>query len=66
MAHLAAVWKKSFDLELSNIKGSGAAGGMGAGSRAFLKAELKSGIEYMLQLARIPEKIQTSRPGHHG
>jgi glycerate kinase len=58
MAHLAGVWKKSFDLELSSIKGSGAAGGMGAGSRAFLKAELKSGIEYMLQLARIPEKIE--------
>lgn len=34
--------------DISNIPGSGAAGGMGGGLQAFLNAELKSGIQLLL------------------
>lgn len=58
MEHLASIWEKSFYLDLSHVRGGGAAGGMGAGSIAFLQAELRTGIQYMLQLAGMDEKIK--------
>lgn len=58
MEHLAGIWNRSFLLDLSEVPGSGAAGGMGAGSMAFLNAQLSPGIEYMLQLAGMEGKIK--------
>lgn len=43
-------WKRELGVSLSECPGGGAAGGMGAGCIAFLDAELRSGIEAVLDL----------------
>lgn len=46
----AALVKKDFDLNLQNIPGAGAAGGVGGGAVAFLGAKHRSGIELVKEL----------------
>lgn len=46
--HLAQVVERDLGVSVAQIPGAGAAGGMGAGCMAFLGAELKSGIECVL------------------
>ena len=45
---LDAVMKKDLGVSVADVPGAGAAGGMGAGCMAFLHAELKPGIECVL------------------
>ena len=45
---LDAVMKKDLGISVADVPGAGAAGGMGAGCMAFLHAELKPGIECVL------------------
>ncbi len=49
--HFHNLVKKWRHVDLQNIPGSGAAGGLGAGCVLFLNAELKSGISLIKQLA---------------
>lgn len=58
LRNIAKVFRKEFEIEVQNIKGAGAAGGMGAGSLVFLKAELKSGIDLVKDLIAFDEKIK--------
>ena len=44
------ILKKDLSIDVSNLKGGGSAGGIGAGFFAFLNAEIKSGIESILEL----------------
>jgi len=44
-------------LDLQQIEGAGAAGGLGAGAVLFLKAQLKSGISLVKDVAKFDEKI---------
>lgn len=46
--HLAQVVERDLGVSVAQIPGAGAAGGIGAGCTAFLEAELKSGIECVL------------------
>lgn len=48
MAHFAEVIKRELGRDVKDIPGAGAAGGLGAGMLAFLNAELKPGIELLL------------------
>ena len=48
LQHLAQVIQRDTGRSVANVPGAGAAGGMGAGCLAFLGAELKSGIECVL------------------
>ncbi|MBN19142.1 MAG: glycerate kinase [Chloroflexi bacterium] len=48
MLNFANVAKKNLDLDVSNIPGAGAAGGLGAGLMMFLNAELKPGVDIVL------------------
>ena len=48
LCHLAQVVERDLKISISQIPGAGAAGGMGGGCLAFLDAELKSGIECVL------------------
>ena len=50
--------KRCLGKDVSGLPGSGAAGGMGAGVVAFLNAELKPGIEAVLDMAEFSEKAQ--------
>ncbi|RXZ79670.1 glycerate kinase [Paenibacillaceae bacterium] len=48
LQQFAAVAQQSSGIELSNIPGAGAAGGLGAAFAGFLHAELQSGVELVL------------------
>jgi glycerate kinase len=57
LAHYAEVIKKSLRIDVINVPGAGAAGGMGAALMAFLGAELRSGIEIVTQALNLEEHI---------
>lgn len=57
LSHFADVIKQSLHIDVKNVPGSGAAGGMGAALMAFLGAELRSGIEIVTQALNLEEHI---------
>ncbi|QTL99346.1 glycerate kinase [Iocasia frigidifontis] len=57
LRYFAEVVKKSLNIDLQSIPGAGAAGGLGAGLFAFLKAELKSGVDIVLEANKFKEKL---------
>ena len=58
MVTLNKVIREVFDIDLSTVKGSGAAGGLSGAMHAFLNAELQSGAELILDTVRFDERIQ--------
>jgi len=58
LRHYGSVLLKHFDKNFSEIPGAGAAGGLGAGCMAFLGAELKSGIDAILELYSFRTQLQ--------
>lgn len=48
LRHLADLINRDLGIDVSNLAGGGAAGGMGAGMYAFFRGELKSGIDTVL------------------
>ncbi len=57
LEHITHLIFNQFNIEIQNIKGAGAAGGMGAGTIAFLNAELLSGIDLVKDLIDFDKKI---------
>ena len=57
LSHYADIIKKSLRVDVKDVPGSGAAGGMGAALMAFLGAELRSGIEIVTQALNLEEHI---------
>lgn len=57
LSHYADVIKKSLRVDVKEVAGAGAAGGMGAALMAFLGAELRSGIEIVTQALNLEEHI---------
>ena len=57
MRSFAQVILKETGRDISNIPGSGAAGGMGGGMLVFLNAELRSGADLLLDLSQFESKI---------
>lgn len=53
LSNYAQVVKKELGIEIESVPGAGAAGGLGAGLIAFLRAELRSGIELVLDALQI-------------
>ncbi|MDN7245193.1 glycerate kinase [Planococcus shenhongbingii] len=51
------VWEQ-LGIDLQNLPGAGAAGGLGAAFSGFLQADLESGIELILELTAMEEKMQ--------
>lgn len=58
MHHFALVAKKQLHIDVANLKGGGAAGGMGAGCVLFLKAKLLSGVALLLQYSHAENHIK--------
>ncbi|CAG7913811.1 Glycerate 3-kinase [Mammaliicoccus sciuri] len=56
--HFADVIKSFKDQEISNIEGAGAAGGTAGGMLAFLNAELKRGIELVVDFVNFKDIIK--------
>ncbi|WP_190810703.1 glycerate kinase [Flagellimonas sp. S3867] len=57
LQHFAAVVHKEFGIDAQEIPGAGAAGGMGAGTKVFLNAELTSGIDLIKEMADFDKDI---------
>ncbi len=57
LANLAAVVKTELGIEINDLPGAGAAGGLGGGLVAFLGAELSSGIELVMQVTKFAEYL---------
>jgi len=55
LRRLADVIKRDIGMDVAEISGAGAAGGLGAGLAAFLGAKLKSGIELVLDMVKFEE-----------
>lgn len=57
LAHLAKIIKRDLHIEVKDIKGAGAAGGLGAGSIAFLQSKLTKGIGVVLDTINFDELV---------
>lgn len=54
----ARITKRDLGIDILNLPGAGAAGGLGAGLAAFFNATLRSGIDIMLDSAHFDEHIR--------
>jgi len=58
LQHFSKTITTHFRKNVSQIKGGGAAGGLGAGAMIFLNAKIQSGIQTILQLTHFEEKLK--------
>ena len=58
LKNIAKIVKEKFAKEIDHIEGAGAAGGLGGGLVAFCNAELKSGIDAVLDIIDFEEHIK--------
>lgn len=60
LKHYAKVVEDTFGKNISDVSGAGAAGGLGFGLMAILNAKIRSGIEIMVDVADLENKIKYS------
>lgn len=58
LRHFASLVKKNFRMDLQNIKGGGAAGGMGVGMVVFFDAKLQMGIDTVLEVINFDKMLK--------
>ncbi len=58
LKNFASIIEKTYDKKVSNIKGAGAAGGLGGGIYAFLNGELLPGVEIIFNKLNVENKIK--------
>lgn len=58
LAHYAAVLKEQVGKDIKDVPGAGGAGGLGAGLLAFTKAQLKRGIELVIEYTGLEDKVK--------
>ncbi len=57
LAHYAAIIERDLGIDLARTPGAGAAGGLGAGLLAFLRATLRSGFDLVAEVAGLGQRI---------
>ena len=58
LEHYDKVLTQTFGQSFNNIPGAGAAGGLGAGLMAFLNAELKLGVDIMIDTVKLKDRMK--------
>lgn len=58
LAHFASIVQRDMGKVVGEIPGVGAAGGLGAGLIAFLDAELKSGVDIVIDAVQLEEQLE--------
>lgn len=58
LKHFAEIIKKDVGVDVDNIPGAGAAGGLGAGLMGFLSAKLQKGIDIVIKYSNLEEKLK--------
>ena len=59
LSNFATVVKKDLKKDVSEMLGAGAAGGLGAGMMAFMGAELKAGVDIVLDTVNLRDKLSS-------
>lgn len=57
LRHFAETIKAQLAVDVANVPGAGAAGGLGAGLMAFCGAELRSGVDWVMEVVGFEEKL---------
>lgn len=57
LGHFAAVVHRDLAIDVRNLPGAGAAGGLGAGLIAFLGARIRPGVAVVMEAVRLPERL---------
>lgn len=60
LVNVARIVKRDLHVDVSTVKGGGAAGGLGAGLIAFAGGRIQSGIDLVLELSGMEKKIASS------
>ncbi len=60
LIHISKILQKQFNIDVQHIEGSGAAGGMGAGTTVFLNGQLTSGIKLVKELVDFDQNIKNA------
>ena len=60
LRHFAAVVHRDLGIDLTDVPGAGAAGGLGAGLIAFLGAKLRPGVELVMEAVGLRDRIERS------
>ena len=58
LSHFSKIIEKELNINVENIPGSGAAGGLGAGLIGFLSGELKKGIDIVIKYSDLESKLK--------
>ncbi|AZN65289.1 glycerate kinase [Acinetobacter johnsonii] len=58
LSHFADVVETQLNLQIRNVAGAGAAGGLGFGLMAFTGAQLQSGAKWVIEQTQLAEKIK--------
>ena len=58
LRHFAAVVHRDLGIDVRDVPGGGAAGGLGAGLIAFLGASVRPGVEVVMEAVRLRERLQ--------
>lgn len=58
LCHFAQVIKRDLGIDIKDVPGAGAAGGLGAGLIVFLCAKLCSGVQLIIEAVNLKEKIK--------
>ena len=58
LAYFAGIIKRDLNKDVKDIPGAGAAGGLGASLMAFLNAELRPGIEIIIEIVKLEQAIK--------
>jgi len=58
LGHYATIIEHAIGIHVENIPGAGAAGGLGAGMLAFLKAELKRGVDIVIEATDLAHHLR--------
>jgi len=58
LAHFAEIVKRDLNKDVKDIPGAGAAGGLGASLMAFLDAELRPGIDIVIEIVKLERAIK--------
>jgi len=60
LAHLAKIVREQLGLDIENIPGAGAAGGLAAGAVAFMDAKIVSGIDTVMARSKLSEELESA------
>ena len=58
LAHYAEVVKSTFNIDIKDYPGAGAAGGLGGGAMVFLNAKMRKGVELVIEAVALDERVK--------